>query len=156
MPQRTIETPIGPVRLVSGAGRLASIQIYASSEPDQPGDEPLLDDAAAQIGDYFAGNREDFDLPLVAAHTERGAMLRKAICSIKAGYPLTYGELAHRIGSSARAIGQACARNPLPIVVPCHRIVASTGAGHYSAGRGLVTKSWLLAHESKEKLLWDI
>jgi methylated-DNA-[protein]-cysteine S-methyltransferase len=82
--------------------------------------------------------------------------LRQAICGVPAGYPMTYGELARRIGSAPRAIGQACARNPLPIVVPCHRIIASSGAGHYSAGRGLVTKSWLLAHESKEKLLWEL
>jgi methylated-DNA-[protein]-cysteine S-methyltransferase len=156
MPQRTIETPIGPMRLESAAGRLASIHIHAPAESDQAGDSDLFDAALLQIADYFAGTREDFDLPLVPSATERGGVLRNAICNIKAGHPLTYGELAHRIGSSPRAIGQACARNPLPIVVPCHRIVASDGAGHYSAGLGIVTKSWLLAHESKEKLLWDL
>jgi methylated-DNA-[protein]-cysteine S-methyltransferase len=156
MPQRTIETPIGPMRLKSDAGRLATIHVHAPAEADRAGDEALFDETAAQIADYFAGKRDDFDLPLVPAATERGAVLRNAICSIKAGHPLTYGELAHRIASSPRAVGQACARNPLPIVVPCHRIVASDGAGHYSAGHGIVTKSWLLAHESKEKLLWDL
>jgi methylated-DNA-[protein]-cysteine S-methyltransferase len=61
-----------------------------------------------------------------------------------------------RVASAARAIGQACARNPLPIVVPCHRVVASNGLGPYSAGHGIATKAWLLAHESKETMLWDL
>lgn len=156
MSQRTIETPIGPVRLTSTANRLAAIHIDATPAADIAGDEALLDDAQAQLIAYFAGDRESFDLPLAPAHTERGAMLREAICSIPAGETITYGALADRVGSGARAIGQACARNPLPIIVPCHRVVASNGLGHYSGGRGLVTKGWLLAHESKEKMLWDL
>jgi methylated-DNA-[protein]-cysteine S-methyltransferase len=156
MPQRTIETPIGPVRLTSESGRLATIHIHAAPEADISGDDALLAEAQTQMIAYFAGHREDFDLPLIPSPTERGAMLRKAICSIPAGETMTYGALAQRIGSAARAIGQACARNPLPIVVPCHRIVASSGPGHYSGGRGLVTKSWLLEHESKEKMLWEL
>ncbi|WP_404711003.1 methylated-DNA--[protein]-cysteine S-methyltransferase [Sphingomonas sp. MMS24-J13] len=156
MPQRTIETPVGPVRFTSAANRLVMLHIDAIPEPDIAGDAALLDDAQAQLIAYFAGNRESFDLPLAPAPTARGAVLRDAICSISAGETMTYGALADRVGSGARAIGQACARNPLPIIVPCHRIVASNGPGHYSGGRGLVTKSWLLAHESKEKMLWDL
>jgi methylated-DNA-[protein]-cysteine S-methyltransferase len=156
MPQRTIETPVGPVRLSSANGRLTAIRIHAAPEPDLAGEEALLDEAAAQLADYFAGTREEFDLPLTPAATPRGAALREAICSIAVGETLTYGALARRAGSAARAIGQACARNPLPIVVPCHRVVASKGQGPYSAGLGAPTKSWLLRHESKEKLLWDL
>lgn len=156
MPQRTIETPVGPVRLTSAADRLATIHIGAAPAADVAGDEALLDEAEAQLIAYFAGKCESFDLPLAPSPTPRGAMLRDAICSIQAGETMTYGALAQRFGSGARAIGQACARNPLPIVVPCHRIVASNGLGHYSGGRGLVTKGWLLAHESKEKMLWEL
>ena len=62
---------------------------------------------------------------------------------------LTYGALARVANSSPRAIGQACARNPLPIIIPCHRVTASDGLGHYSAGAGVPTKRWLLAHEER-------
>jgi len=156
MPQRTVLTPIGPVRLRSENGRLARIRIGDSLEPDEPGDDALLDAAAAQLAAYFADESVEFDLPLVLPTSPRGAALRAAICSIPAGETLTYGALALRAGSSARAIGQACARNPLPIVVPCHRVVASGGLGPYSAGGGRATKDWLLRHEAKEKLLWEI
>jgi methylated-DNA-[protein]-cysteine S-methyltransferase len=156
MPQRTIETPIGPVRIASEDGRIARIAIDASPQPDSVGDEALLDEAAAQMAAYFAGKIDAFDLPLVPAGTPRGAALRAAICSVPAGETITYGALARTAGSGPRAIGQACARNRLPIIVPCHRIVASDGLGPYSAGGGPVTKDWLLRHESKEKLLWDL
>jgi len=74
--------------------------------------------------------------------------------AIPPGETISYGALARIAGSSPRAIGQACARNPFPIVVPCHRVVGSGGAiGHYSAGRGIITKSWLLDHERRGGLL---
>jgi methylated-DNA-[protein]-cysteine S-methyltransferase len=156
MPQRTIETPVGPVRIACEGDYIATIRIDAVAEPDIGGNDRLLDQAAAQLAAYFAGTAEHFDLPLVPALTSRGAALRAAICGVPSGATITYGTLALASGSSARAIGQACARNPLPIVVPCHRIVASGGLGAYSAGGGIATKDWLLRHESKERMLWEI
>ena len=89
-----------------------------------------------------------FDLPLAPAATMRGEVLRQAMVNIGFGDTASYGELAARIGSSARALGQACARNPFPIVVPCHRVLQAGGVlGSYSAGEGPVTKRWLLRHE---------
>ena len=67
--------------------------------------------------------------------------------SIPYGTTATYGDLASRTGSCARAVGQACGANPLPIIVPCHRVVGSQGFGNYSGGNGPETKHWLLAHE---------
>jgi len=97
---------------------------------------------------YFEEGFTDFDLPLAPATTPRGSALRAAIVAIAPGDTLSYGALARITGSAPRAIGQACARNPFPIVVPCHRVVGSGGAiGHYSGGCGIRTKTWLLDHE---------
>lgn len=150
MPQRTIDTPVGPVRIGSTNGQLDSIRICPAPQPDIAGDEALLDQAAAQLTDYFAGRRTDFDLPLAPARSPRGAELREAIRDIGYGSTLSYGMLARIAQSGPRAIGQACARNPLPIIIPCHRVVGSDGLGHYSGGEGLATKRWLLAHEARE------
>lgn len=159
MPQRTIVSPIGPLRLTSLDNRLARISIGVAgkagveseigTEADGVGDDHLLDCAAAQLIAYFDGRLTSFDLPLVPSRSDRGAVLRAAICAIPAGETIGYAMLARAAQSGARAIGQACARNPLPIVVPCHRVVASDGPGHYSAGAGVATKSWLIDHERK-------
>jgi methylated-DNA-[protein]-cysteine S-methyltransferase len=84
----------------------------------------LLDEAAAQLADYFAGRRTDFDLPLAPTRSRRGDELRAAIRGIGYGSTLSYGMLARIAQSGPRANGQACARNPLPFIVPCHRVVA--------------------------------
>ena len=152
MPQRSVDSPIGPIRITSAAGVLCGLSIAAASEPDIAGDEALLDEATRQLGEYFGGARQTFDLPLAPLDTPRGEVLRAAIASIGHGETLTYGALARAAGSSPRAVGQACARNPLPIIVPCHRVLASNGIGAYSGGNGVKTKQWLLAHEAGD--LW--
>jgi len=152
MPQRSVDSPIGPIRITSADGALRALSIAAAPEPDRPGDEALLDEATRQLGEYFAGTRTTFDLPLAPPDTPRGEALRAAIASIRHGETLSYGALARTAGSSPRAVGQACARNPLPIIVPCHRVLASNGIGAYSGGNGVKTKQWLLAHEAGD--LW--
>ena len=144
-----IATPIGPVRLEASDGALTGIRIGRAGEAT--GDEPALDEAADQLLAYFDGRLTRFDLPLAAAATGRGPALRDAICSIGYGEPATYGALAAQTGASARAVGRACAENPFPIVVPCHRVLPTGGAlGFYSAGDGPATKAWLLKHEHAE------
>lgn len=102
-----------------------------------------------QLNAYFAGRLTHFDLSLAPARTSRGAVLRDAIVAVGHGATASYGELAHAVGSSARAVGQACARNPFPLVVPCHRVLQAGGVlGPYSAGAGPATKRWLLAFEA--------
>lgn len=138
-----IATPIGLVR-VEGDAALTRITIDREGAAERPA-STLLREAAEQLAAYFAGERLTFDLPLAPLRTPRGEVLRAAMMAVAAGETARYGEVAARIGSSARAIGQACRNNPLPIVVPCHRIVG--GTGHYSAGEGIRTKNWLLDHE---------
>jgi methylated-DNA-[protein]-cysteine S-methyltransferase len=100
-----------------------------------------------QIQDWFAGKRKDFDLPLAPLSTPRGEALRAGIAAIVYGETLTYGELAARIGSAARAVGQACRRNPFPIIIPCHRVTSAGPQEFYSGGEGPRTKAWLIAFE---------
>jgi methylated-DNA-[protein]-cysteine S-methyltransferase len=106
-----------------------------------------------QLREYFAGQRRDFDLPLdlVGLEAVTEAVLR-ALLTVGYGETITYASLAARSGTGvpARAIGSIMAANPLPIIIPCHRVVASDGLGGYSGGepgRGLETKRWLLENE---------
>lgn len=143
-----IATPIGPVRIEAEKGALTGIWI--GRHGPEPG-QPVLCEAADQLRAYFEGRLTAFDLPLTPAPSERGPELRDAICAIGYGETASYGDLAARTGASARAIGQACASNPFPIIVPCHRILSAGGVlGHYSAGDGPATKVWLLKHERAE------
>jgi methylated-DNA-[protein]-cysteine S-methyltransferase len=144
-----IATPIGPIRLEAESGALTGIRLGRGGA--RVGDDPALREAADQLTAYFDGRLIDFDLQLAPAATDRGPALRDAICSIGFGETATYGALAAQTGASARAVGRACADNPFPIVVPCHRVLPTGGAlGFYSAGDGPATKAWLLKHERAE------
>ena len=145
-----IATPIGMVRIEGSADHLTRIAIETNMAPESAPSGPALHEAAAQLRAYFAGALTAFDLPLVPLPGPRGEALRAGIAGVGYGETLSYGALARTIGSGARAVGQACARNPYPLVIPCHRILAAGGAlGAYSAGDGPATKQWLLDHETK-------
>jgi methylated-DNA-[protein]-cysteine S-methyltransferase len=107
----------------------------------------MLDLAVAQMRDWFARKRRDFDLALKPLPTPRGNALRAGIASVPYGKSMTYGGLARQLDSGPRAIGQACRRNPFPIIIPCHRVMSSAGSEHYSGGDGPRTKAWLIAFE---------
>ena len=143
----SIATPIGLVRVTGTADRIDAIEILATGNATSS-EAPAILEALEQLEAYFAERLKVFDLPLAPAPTERGEVLRQGIVDIAYGSTASYGALAKTIQSSPRAIGQACARNPCPIVVPCHRILGAGGAlGAYSAGNGPITKSRLLDHE---------
>lgn len=140
-------SPIGPILLRADGDRLISIHIGADGHAES-GDHPLLREALAQLSAWFAGELTRFDLPLAEPETPRGAAHRQAIADIPYADTASYGAIARMIGSSPRAVGQACRRNPFPIVIPCHRVIGAGGAiGHYSGGAGVATKLWLLQHE---------
>ena len=144
-----IATPIGAIRVEGDETALTGIRIGGEGAPS-PGNAAAVRAAAEQLEQWFAKEREMFDLPLAPAGTPRGEELRAGLTAIGYGETLSYGALARVLGSSPRAIGQLCARNPFPIVVPCHRVLGSGGAlGHYSGGDGPKTKSWLLEHERR-------
>lgn len=164
MPSRTTSchafaSPVGTIVVTGDAERIRQIRICLG-EPlsASPPQEPLLAQAERRITAYFNGDATVFDLPLAPCSTPRGEDLRDAIASIPHGETASYGELARRIGSSPRAIGQACKRNPFPIVVPCHRVIGTGGTiGHYSGGEGLATKARLLNLEAAgESVAWPV
>ncbi|MES2055674.1 MAG: methylated-DNA--[protein]-cysteine S-methyltransferase [Pseudomonadota bacterium] len=145
-----IATPIGMVRVSGSDTSVDSISIEAGTLDPIAGKALAVIAAANQLSDWFSGRLTRFTLPLTPATTLRGNALRHAIVEIPFGDTMSYGGLSRSIGSSARAIGQACARNPFPIVVPCHRVLnVDGGLGAYSAGDGPGTKQWLLDHERR-------
>jgi len=110
----------------------------------------LAERTCVQIERYIDDSRYRFDLPLARGGTAFQRRVWGRIAAIEPGRTRSYGELAHELGSAARAVGQACGANPLPLVVPCHRVLAASGIGgfaHRNSGFHLAVKRWLLAHE---------
>lgn len=126
-----IPSPLGMVGISASATAITSIDLLPSYTPILRPRTPLVREAVRQLDEYFAGCRCEFDLPLAEADTPFRRCVRKAMLEIPAGQTRSYGEIAADLGSSARAIGGACRTNPLPIVVPCHRVVGARGLGGY-------------------------
>jgi len=111
----------------------------------------LAERAARQLERYRADPDATFDLPLLIEGSPLQRAVWEAMCSIPRGQTRTYGDLAQQLGAEARAVGQACGDNRLPIVIPCHRVVAANGIGgfaHATEGFLIETKRWLLRHET--------
>lgn len=105
---------------------------------------------AEQFDAYFSGRLKSFDYPVSTQGTAFQQRVWRAIATIPYGEVVCYGDIARLIGSAPRAVGQACGKNPLPIIVPCHRVVAKQGLGGFGLGNNdsdLAIKRWLLAHE---------
>jgi len=159
MTKALLASPVGAMLIADEGTHLTSIRILAAGErlpadygPPPPGGPAA--EAMRQLAAYFDRRLDNFDLPLTPLATPRGEALRAAIAATPPGETLSYGALARIAGSAPRAIGQACARNPFPVIIPCHRVVGSSGAiGHYSGGNGIITKRWLLDHERRGGLL---
>lgn len=145
-PTLTFDSPLGPITITERNGALARLVIRDEQGRDAT---PLLDRTRDQIAAYFAGTRTTFDLPLAPPPSPFQARMRAAMIAIPFGQTRSYGDLARTLGSAPRAIGRACGGNPIPIVVPCHRVLAAHGKlGGFSADGGVDTKRWLLTHES--------
>jgi methylated-DNA-[protein]-cysteine S-methyltransferase len=149
MAQAIVTTPVGPLLLESSANALISLTWHGENAPPPTTEnDPLLTDAARQIAAYFARRLTRFDLPLRPAGSGFQQRVWGAISAIPYGQTRAYGELARTVGSAARAVGQACGQNPLPILIPCHRVLDSTGGlTGYSGAEGVTTKEFLLRLE---------
>jgi len=151
----TIDTPIGTLTLVASAVGLRAVlwpdddpaRVRLGERSDGTAD-PTLAAATVQLAEYFRGDRLEFDLPLDPVGTDFQRAAWAALCQIAFGTTISYAEQAEAMGDrrKARAVGAANGRNPLSIIVPCHRVVGSTGSLTGFAG-GVDTKAWLLAHE---------
>ena len=154
-----IDSPIGVLTLRANARGLTGV--YMAEHRHSPAardgwirDDPALADAHTQLDEYFAGARVTFDLPVdfAGAGTEFQQEVWRALCEIPHAMTISYGELARRIGRPAavRAVGLANGRNPVSIIVPCHRVIGANGTltGY---GGGLERKRWLLDHEQRRR-----
>lgn len=156
-----LPSPVGPLLVEHDGAAVHRIWYWPQGAHPPTGTrvQPTRDDAlgwrvAEQLREYFAGTRRDFDLPLAPEGTDFQRRVWEALRAIPFGGTCTYGDVAARVGSVARAVGQANRNNPIPIVIPCHRVLASNGIGGYSGengeGKELDTKRWLLRHEGVE------
>lgn len=150
--QAVISAPFGALGVCMEHGVLSGIDFL-------PADTPLIapiDDAAAQIcrqlSAYLQNPDTLLDMPILPSGTDFQQRVWQALQAIPIGATLTYAELAERVGSGARAVANACGANPIPLVIPCHRVVAKNGLGGFMQGREanpLSIKRWLLAHEGR-------
>jgi methylated-DNA-[protein]-cysteine S-methyltransferase len=144
MPSLSIASPVGQLTIEEDGECIVAIRWDDGAAGNG---SPLLAEAAHQLAAYFAGALHKFDLPLRPAGSPFEARVWAAMQQIPYGETRCYGELATAIGSAPRAVGRACGKNPIPIVIPCHRVLAKSGLGGYSGSGGLVTKQRLLALE---------
>lgn len=150
----TIESPVGPLLLAANGDGVCAIEFHASRHPVRrgadwrEGDSGLLQRLRAQLDEYFAGARRMFDLPLAPQGTPFQLEVWHALARIPYGATVSYAQLAQSVGrpTAMRAVGAANGRNPLPIVLPCHRVIGSNGA-LTGFGGGLPTKEYLLRLE---------
>lgn len=150
-----IDTPIGFLGLQSDDGYLTLVEFNVEGPELEPTDQ-VLRTTADQLREYFAGERTEFDLPLQPNGTKFQRQVWTALTEIPYAETWSYGELARHIGqpNAFRAVGAANGQNPLPIIVPCHRVVGSNGK-LTGFGGGLPTKQYLLELEAKTQLELD-
>ena len=171
----TLSSPVGPLAVGASPAGVARVDFRTPGGPGRRANEPaagqaspgMLSAARDQLAEYFAGQRQVFDLPLDWSGCSRAQhqVLSVLYDSVGYGETLTYGELAQRavagpdgISLPARAIGRIMGSNPLPLIVPCHRVVAGNGLGGYSGGTGIEIKRWLLIFEGAlpATMDWDV
>ena len=142
----TIESPVGPLTITAEDDAITAVEFGGSAGPGPNGG--VLAEAARQLAAYFAGERREFALPLAPSGTPFRLRVWAAMQAIPYGQTRSYGDLARALDSAPRAIGGACGANPIPLVIPCHRVVGAGGAlGGFSGGAGCDTKRQLLALE---------
>jgi methylated-DNA-[protein]-cysteine S-methyltransferase len=152
LPQLSLHSPIGDISVSEDAGAIVAVDWGWGRDQDAT---PLLRRAREQLHAFFDGELTDFDLPLAPAGTPYRRRVWQALCAIPYGATRTYIDIARIAGGSARSVGQANGSNPIPLIIPCHRVVAMTHIGGYSGGEGLATKRYLLALEARAQSLFQ-
>lgn len=146
----SVSSPLGWLTLTETAGLVTALEWRRLADMGEG--SGLLSVACAQLGEYFNGKRQVFDLPFAFADRLNGEVQR-AMLAIPYGQTRTYGDLAKDLGVSAQAIGQACGANALPVLIPCHRVLGAASLGGYSGAGGVETKVALLRLEGAASLL---
>jgi len=141
------------LKLTQSDGSLCEIDFVQRIGSPKTSNNPLLKQALVQLKQYQSSSDFQFDLPLDPKGTEFQRKVWSVLQRIPAGQVRTYGEIAAELNSSPRAVGNACRRNPIPLIIPCHRVVSAQGIGGFSgqtAGEKISIKQQLLAHEGVE------
>lgn len=145
----SLDTPVGVLSVSERDG--AVVRLAWSAEAT--GQSALLDRALDQLRAYFAGELTEFDLPLQV----EGSEFQKAVCAAMLAIPFgetrTYGDIARDLGAPPQPVGNACGGNPIPVIIPCHRVLSASGLGGFSGQGGVETKVALLKHEGAASLL---
>ncbi len=144
MMERSVDTQFGTLTLREEAGAIVALRWRRARSEDA---SALLDEAVLQLRAYDAGRLEAFDLPLQLSGADLTRAVGEEMRRIPYGETVTYGEIAKRLGVSAQAVGQACGANPIPIIIPCHRVLGAKGLTGFSGAGGVETKVALLKHE---------
>ncbi len=151
VPQLSMHTPLGDLTIFEDEGAIVALDWgWVSGQFSTR----LLDRARNQLDAYVDGARTSFDLPLAPRGTPYQRGVWRVLCEIPFGETRSYRAIAKVAGGSARSVGQANGRNPIPIIIPCHRVVAEKHIGGYSGGDGLKTKIWLLNLEASQRELF--
>ena len=148
MPQISLHSPIGDLTLAEEDGAIVSLDWGWGGDQVAT---PLLSRARAALDAYFDGDPLPCDLPLRPAGSAYAQSVWQVLCRIPPGQTRTYAEVAATAGGSARSVGQANSRNPIPLLIPCHRVVSRATLGGYSGGAGSATKRFLLELERMER-----
>ena len=153
----TVASPIGPLTLIARDGVLTNVSMHEQRHVSPPPVDAITDDAwfkdvAEQLDAYFAGELSTFDLEMNLLGTPFQQRVWSQLCDIPYGETISYGELARRVGNAnaSRAVGLANGRNPIALIVPCHRVIGANGS-LTSYGGGLERKTWLLEHELRHR-----
>jgi methylated-DNA-[protein]-cysteine S-methyltransferase len=143
-----IQAPFGAVG-ISVQGMQIAIELLTEKHQSRPAEHKLVKQVQDQIQAYFGDSHHYFNLPLIFKGTPFQRRVWQVISAIPRGSVMTYADIARELGSGARAVANACGANNLPLVVPCHRVVAKKGLGGFMQGnpKGLEVKKWLLKHE---------
>lgn len=147
-------SPIGRIEVVGDGTAIVALSIEHDGGLPHDGvaerPDAVTRRAVSQLGEYFAGDRRDFDVPVSLTGTAFQRAVWERLVELRWGEAISYGELGHATGrpTAGRAVGGAVGANPVPIIVPCHRVLGASGViTGYSGGDGIPTKSWLLEHE---------
>ncbi|MCB1366129.1 MAG: methylated-DNA--[protein]-cysteine S-methyltransferase [Rhodobacteraceae bacterium] len=147
----TFDSPVGLLTVTEQDGCITALDWGGQGRCGTP--TPLLSEAGAQLDAYFAQRLERFDLPISFPSSPFLHGVMEALFSIPYGMTKTYGDIAEYVEGSPQAVGRACGANPVPIIIPCHRVLGATTLGGFSGRGGVETKIWLLKHEGAAGLL---
>lgn len=146
-----VPSPFGAVGVIAKDDFVTTLRLLPDSYAEQKSEQPFVQSVVRQLKQYFSQPEQVIDIPIAVKGTPFQKRVWQAISTIPTGKTVTYSDLAKMVNSGPRAVANACGANQVPLVIPCHRVVAKQGLGGFMQGedKGLAIKSWLLQHEQK-------